>query len=79
MNQGSLSVDKTTNQNFLGIRHGLKDGEDLMTSRMTPPTSFDGLADDRLRQPGNGAFCGDEDHPSLPDKCHCLVGGHART
>src|SRR6266571_1009837 len=50
-----------------------------MTPRMSPPTSFDGLADDRLRQPGNGAFSRYEDHSLLPDKCYCLVGGHART
>src|SRR5437879_9096097 len=46
---------------------------------MSPPTSFDGFAEDRLRQPGKGAFCSYEDHPLLPDKCHCFGGGHART
>src|SRR5438876_846249 len=50
-----------------------------MTPRMSPPTSFDRLTDDRLRQPGDGAFCGYEDHPLLADKCHCLIGGHAHS
>src|SRR6266487_255338 len=61
------------------MSHCLQDGEDLVTPWMSPPASLDGPADDRLRQARNGALARDEDHALLPDKCHCLVGGHART
>ncbi len=56
MNQGNFSGDKTTNEDFLRTGDRLKGGEDLMTFRMSPPTAFDGLADDHLRKPRNGAF-----------------------
>jgi len=58
------------------MSHRLKDCEDLVTLRMTPPTPLDGPADDHFREARNGAFARYEDHPLLPDKCHCLFGGH---
>ena len=58
------------------MSHRLKDCEDLVTLRMTPPTPLDGPADDHLRQARNGALARYEDHALLPDKCQCLFGGH---
>ena len=76
MNQGNLSVDKATNENFLRMSHRLQYGEDLVTLRMAPPTPLDGPADDHLSKARNGALARYEDHALLPNKCHCLIGGH---
>jgi hypothetical protein len=48
MDKSYLALDETANENFLGIRHRLKDCEDLMTFRVSPPTSLDGLAGNHL-------------------------------
>jgi hypothetical protein len=56
MNQSNFSIDETTNENFLCSSHCLKDCENLAALGMSPPTPFDGLADDQLRKPRNGAL-----------------------
>jgi hypothetical protein len=56
MDESKLSVDKTTYQDIFRIRHCLKYRKDMMTFRVSPPASFDGLVDNRLGKSGNGAF-----------------------
>jgi len=48
MDKGYLALDKTANENFLGLGHRLKDREDLMTFWVSPPTSFDRFAGNHL-------------------------------
>jgi hypothetical protein len=56
VDKSELSVDKTAYQDIFRIRHCLEYRKDMMTFRMSPPASLDGLAGDRLGKPGNGAF-----------------------
>src|SRR6266853_97278 len=77
MDESKLSVDKTTYQDIFRIRHCLKYRKDMMTFRVSPPASFDGLADDHLGKSGNGALGRCQDYPMLSDKGDCLHGGHA--
>ncbi len=56
MDKSELSVDKTAYQDIFRIRHCLKYRKDLMTFRVSPPTSFDGLVDNHLGKAGNDAL-----------------------
>src|SRR6267143_5522421 len=54
----------------------LKDGEDLMAFRMSPPAPLNRLVDDRLCQPRNRTFGRGENYAVLFDKEDCFIGGH---
>jgi len=56
MDKSNLSIDETTYQDIFRIGHRLKDREDLMTFRVSPPTSFDWFVDNHLGKPRNSAF-----------------------
>jgi hypothetical protein len=51
MDEGDPALDKAANENIFTFGHRLKDCEDLMTLRMSPPTAFDWPVDNRLRKP----------------------------
>lgn len=60
MDERNFALDQTANEDIFRVGHGLKDGEDVMTFRMSPPASFPVRVDRRAR-PISGAFYRQDD------------------
>jgi hypothetical protein len=68
MNQSDLSIDKPADQHLLTIGDRLKDGVDVMTLRMCPPSTSDWFADDSFGKAWCGPFSGGENYAMLSNK-----------
>src|SRR5258706_16456196 len=51
MDERDLPIHQSANQHILGIGDRTENSKNLAALRMSPPTAFNGLLDDRLRQP----------------------------